>query len=66
MPEGCKVHNNDSVTNTRDRQQVAVNNSCENGRSARTCCSALTNNVGLPNEYAMLLAIRDETAVNLA
>lgn len=66
VPEGCEVHNNDSLLGKVNLPQEAIDLFCENGMSARTYASARAIDVGLPSEAVALLRARDQSAINLA
>ena len=66
VPGGCEVHNNDSLYDVIDLPQEAIDLFCSNGMSARTYCSALTIDVGLPDDFALMFRLRDESAINFA
>lgn len=65
-PEGCEVHNNDSLWDEIDLPQQADDLFCKSGMSARTYCSAYSLDVGLPAGFALMFAMRDESAMKLA
>lgn len=66
VPEGCEVHNSDSLLGEVDLPQEAIDLFCGNDMSARTYASARAIDVGLPNEASALLRARDPSAINLA
>ncbi len=66
VPGGCEIHNNDSIMGTVDLPQDAIDLFCENGMSARTYCSVMAIDVGLPSDFDAMLSARDQSAINLA